>query len=192
MGIAMKVKALLVGAVLVMGASVAGAQVMARMGNRYTPLPVLRNEAARADLKLTAEQIKAIDVAFPKMEPGKPMTMTLNTMETAEAKALKALSGDQRKRLDQLVIQFHAPMVVLRDDIAKKVGLTPEQRRRIEEAQQSEFRKASEAAMNGGGGGRMRIGPEVMQRVRAAAKEILTPAQRATLAKLGGKPIKMR
>ncbi|MGV3614801.1 MAG: hypothetical protein ACO1SV_05630 [Fimbriimonas sp.] len=189
MGIATKMKALLVGAVVVAGASYAGAQTM-RMGNRYTPMPVLRNPAARADLKLTPEQVKAIDAVFPKFEPGKPMMFTPGQMEEAEAKALKTLNGDQRKRLDQLVIQFHAPMVVLREDIAKKVGLTAEQRGRIEEAQQSEFRKAAEGAMNGGG--RVRIGPEVMERVRATASKILTPAQRATLAKLGGKPVKLR
>ncbi len=57
--------------------------------------------------------------------------MMRNMRQESDKALASLLSPDQRKRLDQIVLQAHGPMVVTKDEIQQKLYLQPNQRQQI-------------------------------------------------------------
>jgi hypothetical protein len=115
---------------------------------------LLSRKSVQKELKLTAAQVKAIEGEFKTYgekvraiaEKGRPGTTQqaqarerdLNRERTAFTnRALNRLQPAQRDRLRQLGAQFYGPFALLAPDVAKEVGLTADQSKRMRAEQDS-------------------------------------------------------
>ena len=117
-----------------------------RLGTRTVPLLLLSRPDVRAELKLTPAQetsaLSAIDALYKKAEslrgkPNAPEVLTARReIDQAQGRWIaEELMPDQVNRLTQLDLQWEGPAaLVTRKLVAETVGLTENQRRRIEES----------------------------------------------------------
>lgn len=201
-------------AVLVLGL-VAGALAQGRgqgMGGRMGMGPgggmmgLLVRADVRRDLALTPEQVSRLDAiqaeAREKMmalreQFGEDRESAMQAMrsiqEEIQKKAEAVLNQDQKKRLREIFIQVNFVAAIMSEDIGKELGITAEQRNRIQalqEAQREAMREVRQRAQDG----------EIDQTEARAAmernrkiledkvREVLTPAQREKLETMKGRP----
>ncbi len=90
----------------------------------------------------------------------------------ADIKAI--LSDSQYKRLHELMLQFDGPAALARPDVAKQFDLTEEQKKKIQDIQQTQMQNMRERMQGGGGGGERQAMMQEMQKMREETnKQIL-------------------
>ena len=179
-----------------------------------SPVGLLGMAEVRKELNVTEEQNKQIDEA---LEPVNQLRGSFNFQElqnlneedrqkrleemrkkgdeankTAEEKINKILKPDQLARLKQLSLQRQGVYALTRPEVAKELGLTAEQREKIQKVQES-------ARPQGGGQGNFQdLSEEERQKLRTQMRErqekvqaemlaVLTDDQKAKLTELKGK-----
>lgn len=188
-----------------------GRGMMGMRGGMDSPLMLLRRNDVQKDLALTDEQkgklTKLQEEAQAKMQEareqmqgggGDPQAMmdTFRKMnDEMGKKANEILTKDQQKRLKEISIQLGGSRVAFRDDIAKELGITADQKSKYE-ALQTKQRDAMQSIME-----KMRNGEidrEEMQSIRdknnkamdTEIDKILTQTQKDKLKEMSGKPFK--
>ncbi|MCB8932981.1 MAG: hypothetical protein M9921_08000 [Fimbriimonadaceae bacterium] len=171
---------------------------------------MLRNEQFQKELKLTDDQVKKIEAALPQQGQGgggQQMSPEERAKQRAEiqAKVEAILKPEQTQRLREIELQMQGPRALTRDNVAKDLGLSADQTKKIEAALQVPRPQggggAAGAAPRGGGaapGAPGAGGPgggfdrEAFMKAREEANKkalaILTPAQKAKWEKMLGKP----
>ncbi len=173
-------------------------------------LPVLLfNPAVQRDLKLSpqvVQQEQSIIISMgmqmlPMIQKGGAPTpdarqKMIRAYEDLENKAVAPLSPAQRVRLHQLTLQFYGPTALEFPAIAKKVGLTPAQKAKLDLIVSTSGRGMlghMPNAKNGNMNSQFGAMSKSMDQARAATErqvdKILTPAQKARWAALQGRKL---
>jgi len=195
---------------------------MAGMGG----IGLLRSEQVQQELKLTEDQKSKLQKLGEKMrdefrerfsgmeglsreERQKKMEEMREQMqkEGAErAEALKKqlaeiLKPEQMKRMRQIELQQAGPAALAQPVVAEAVGLTDEQKEKIQEIQresQEEMRKLWQSAREGDSeerGGRMEQlrekGRELREKAEKKAMSLLKPEQKKKLGEMMGEPFEL-
>lgn len=157
---------------------------------------LLFNPKVQAELKLTDAQKKAVaaaggDSISADGEGRMRMRIGQGTdMETIKNALKKAITPAQDKRLTEVWIQREGPMALNDPDVAKAVGLSDAQKKRVSEIAQDYGDDIRDLAMSSGG----RVGPEESKPLRDAARKkleaVLDKGQKAKFETLKGKPFK--
>jgi hypothetical protein len=159
----------------------------------------LLNEAARLNRGgvMTLEDVARSKVERQKTDP-----------ETLRRRALEYLSPRQLERLQQISNQGAAPFLLNNSSIARKIGATPSQVRRVQKTQEQEFKRYQRLlkplddehfaeVRSGSSSGketlerdrkRNQLAGEYLRRCRAALTDALTPEQEKRWRSLLGEP----
>ncbi|MGI8922990.1 MAG: hypothetical protein ACR2HJ_02945 [Fimbriimonadales bacterium] len=115
-------------------------------------------------------------------------------MEKQNAEVRELLTEPQRKRFDELVLQFKGASALGRPEVAKQLGLSDNQQAKVQAAQQNQMqamRDRMQEARDGSGGDREAVMAE-MQKMREAGNKailnILTEPQRRKWEEMQGEP----
>jgi Spy/CpxP family protein refolding chaperone len=179
----------------------------AGMGNRMGALGLLRMDEVLAEIKVTEAQKKKLEAmvqeqmaAFRGGQGTTPDPQEIaKRMEQAQKAVADILDPAQEKRLQELMLQRMGTGALADEKVQADLGMTPaqvQQLKKIGDELQAEMRKAMEAARPAEGDGPQAGSPRPdMSRFRemrdAANKKmeaVLTPAQRAKLEAMKGKP----
>ena len=168
-----------------------------------SPLILLSQKVVQDDLKLTREQqAKIADLrikemrALPPLQPGTTPDKMMEKMKEAAKATEAALAGilneDQAQRLKQITLQQRGAIALAEPEVAKAVGLSEEQGKKISDAIAAST--TSRAAL-------MQRPPTNLAAVRKAMEQIdkktndaiaglLTEEQKKKWEEMKGKPIK--
>lgn len=173
-------------------------------GMMGSPVGLLRMPEVRKELNLTEEQNKQVDEALQQATPAggfaglqdlspeeqqKRREEMRRKMDEATASVKKVLKPEQEKRLEQLALQRQGLAALARPEIAKQLGLTDEQKEKIEKIQASarpqfgSFRDLSDEQ-------RQKAFAEMQQKQEKAQTEtlaVLSDDQKAKWAEMKGK-----
>jgi hypothetical protein len=182
---------------------------------------VVTNEDVQKDLALTEDQVakvktvtdsynEAVRAAVPEGGFGggpdsdvsqedrqKRLTdfqaATAKILEESKPKLAEAISADQMKRLDEIVLQSKGANALAEEAVAKSLDLSEEQKTKVADATKAYAAKQQEI-FAGGFGGSPEEGRERMEKMQAAGKErdeaimgALTQEQKDKLASMKGK-----
>jgi serine/threonine protein kinase len=184
-------------------------ELSAQQGSLQATLPttLVTDKAVQQDLGVTRAQ--ADKIAEKLGRPGGPKAAALRTirslppdergkklkaMATANEKAIGAvLSPPQVGRLKQIALQQRGPLAVGDPDVAEALGLSPEQRARLQ-ALQERTRHALEAAARHrrDRGKGMQHAQQAWKHAEAEVVAILTPAQLTAWREMTGAPFRSR
>lgn len=184
---------------------------------------ILNNEQIRKELGITGEQAKKIEAAMPQRAAGggnaappvgEPSQADREKQrEELQAKIDAILTPAQKTRIQQIQLQMAGARALTSPEIAKDLGLSSEQTKKIEEIVPQRVPGGPQAgggqggrqnAPGGGGfsspgaqgGGGQRMTPEERQKQREdqlkKVNEVLTPEQRAKWEAMKGKPFEMK
>ncbi len=180
-------------------------------------LGLLRIPEVQQELKMTQPQISKLDGAMEAVQEsmrelwqggGNFQQMTPEEREKLGAKAEeiqeKAVAGildqTQMKRYKELALQQMGAMALLRQSVGKELGITNEQRTKLQEIQREQMRSMFQRGGQGGPGGaqmtpeerqkRMQEFREAREKTQAAMLEVLTAQQKAKWTQMIGKPFK--
>ena len=157
----------------------------------YPLYPLFRDPVVLRDLKVSSDQKRRIDSFLPSFAGGK-LVVDSKDIDSSDQNIFAVLTPDQKKRTDQILIQYYNPRIVLRNDISKLVHLSDAQRDKINEVQHRIQKEAmTELIKNSKGSvsidkSKSRL---IVQRTSAAINKILTAGQRAALVKMGGRQV---
>jgi hypothetical protein len=148
---------------------------------------ILRHPAVQADLGLSAQQkrrvVEILDAAKREYKrvarPGAPRA-SYDHVLSLQKQALPVLTTSQKARLHQISLRLLSPFVLTDPGIAKQVGLTESQRRRLEMA----LNRAAEKVAGASTAPKARTGAKLDK----VAEPLLTPAQREKWKQMLGKP----
>lgn len=179
-------------------------------GMMGSPVGLLRMPEVRKELSLTEDQNKQVDEALAQSNPGrgggagggggnfqnlsqeeqqKRMEEMRKRMDEATASVKKVLTPEQNKRLDQLALQRQGASALARPEIAKDLGLSAEQKEKIETIQESSrpqfgnFRDLSDEQ-------RQKAFAEMQEKQQKAQTEmlaVLTDEQKTKFSEMKGK-----
>lgn len=170
---------------------------------------MVRNEQFQKELKLTGDQIKKLEAAMPQQGQGGGQQMSPEERQKLraeiEAKVKAILKPEQQQRLRQIELQMQGPRALTQEPVAKELGLSSDQAKKIEAALQVQRPQGGGGAAGtgprGGGGAPGAPGAggpgggfdrEAFMKAREEANKkalaILTPAQQAQWEKMKGKP----
>jgi Spy/CpxP family protein refolding chaperone len=174
-------------------------------GNQYAPLTLVRNEAVQKELNITDDQkTKITDLQASvrtksqeaRTAAGDDRTAQQEAMRKVNADAVKSLNEiltpEQAKRLRELQIQWTGVGIVATDkDVQTTLGITDDQLTKIKDLQTRQA-AANREAQQSANGDRAAITEARTKNEKILIEEInkvLTDAQKAKLAELGGKPM---
>lgn len=169
---------------------------------------LLMRSDVQADLKLTDDQKTRLDQMqerlrqqmMERFQSGgrqgdrEAMQAEFRRMQEEATKQVNAiLTADQQKRLRQIGIQMAGARAVMREDVAKELGITADQRSRMDRLQEAQ-RAANQSIME-----RLRNGELDREQATASMErnrvvlddeimKILTEAQKAKLKEIRGAP----
>jgi hypothetical protein len=116
------------------------------------------------ELKLTPDDSKKIDELLGKVQEdigaafqdsngdfGKLQIAIGKINVKADGDYLKTLTADQSKRLKELFVQFTGAGIIVREDFAKDLALTDEQKAQVTKLQGEEGKKIGDLISSGGG-----------------------------------------
>ncbi len=185
------------------GATPAGQrQGVQRQGGRGGGgLFLLMSSEVQKELKITPAQKVSIEKALGSMIPARrpaqggtgtrpPQVGARPDFAAIEKKVLAVINASQKLRFEELKLQSSGANAFRRDEVAKKLGLTEKQKKAIEDI----LDKARPNFTRGAPGGQQDFEKlrKEMETKRAAGNKAamaqLTPAQKATWAKMTGKP----
>lgn len=182
----------------------------AARGNANTMVGLLGRADVRAELKLTPEQIAAIEAANPRGQGRRGQGQAGGAGQGAgdaeamrrarterEASTMKVLSEPQQKRLQELFIQRVGARAVMVPQVGQALGITQEQTAQMRQLQQRQ-REANQAVMERARSGEIdRAQAREAQAKNEAALEaemrkLLSPAQQEKLREMAGAPFTFR
>jgi hypothetical protein len=187
-----------------MVAGSASAQRGGRFGNPGGASLLTRPEV-QTELKLTAEQkTKAEALAetlreerrgrFQDLRDATPeeRTKVMSEWRTEEMKRVNAvLNPDQQKRFRQISLQQEGPMAVIHADVASELGLTDDQKKKVQEIQ-AQMRAEQQNLFQDAGGDREALRGK-MEALRKSSNDkvvaILTDAQKTKWKEMTGAPL---
>jgi Spy/CpxP family protein refolding chaperone len=189
-----------------------GGMMGGRMGMMGGGLGLLRMPEVQKELNMTQPQIDKLDGAqqtmqeamrevfqggFQQMSP-EEREKAMAKMEELQTKTVASiLDQTQMKRFRQLELQRMGASALMRPSVAKELGLTSEQKSKMQEVQAQQREQMRDLFQ----GGFQQMSPEerqqAMQKIRenqekanAAMLNVLTPQQKTKWAEMTGKPFK--
>ena len=181
------------------------------MGGGNSSLQLVSRKDVQDDLKITEAQKKQLDELNAKMREemqamrenmqaggGDPQGMRaqMEKMNADYAKKVDAiLTPEQQKRLKEIRVQLDGNRAILNADVQKELGITADQKAKIDAAQKAmnDKRQAMMEEMRNGGGDRQTM-QESMKKMNdefnADLAKVLTAEQAAKLKTMGGAPFK--
>jgi hypothetical protein len=171
-----------------------------RLGTRPAVM-LLNRPQVQEDLKLTEEQVKQVKEVFQKVKkeiadlqdlegPTRFDKMAAKFQE-ADRAAGRVLRPEQGKRLKQLGLQLQGVRALLTPDVARELGLSDEQKRKIKEAQE-EARKQG-GKLREDAASRTEARKQLAGLMKANTEKVqalLTDEQRAKWKEMLGEPFK--
>lgn len=169
---------------------------------------LLMRSDVQAELKLTNDQRTRLEQMqerirqqmMERMQSGgmqgnrEAMQAEFRRMQEETTRQINAiLTADQQKRLRQIGIQMAGARAVMREDVAKELGITPDQKTRLDRLQEAQ-RAANQSIMEKIRNGELdrEQGQASIERNRvtldAEIMKILTEAQKTKLKEMGGAP----
>lgn len=159
---------------------------------------LLRQKSVREDLKLSHDEADKINKftsqqwkkaqeynALPDAERDKKFAaLTKENHEFVE----QVLKTDQRERLKEIELQVAGLLCVTRDDVAKKLNLTEEQKKRAKELQREARQEMEDFIYSESKTGQKEKLAEIKKTSRNRLNDLLTDEQEKTWAKMTGKP----
>lgn len=169
-------------------------------------LMLLRMEAVQKEIKATDDQLASLRKLGEEMRGGgerpnfgdmsqeereKAMSAMRERMEKANAKVAEILKPEQVARLEEISIQMRGTMALADPKVVKKLGLSEDQQKKLQEVQQANAAAMREAFQ----GGDREAARAKMQDLRKQSTEkvmaVLTSEQKAAFEKLKGAEFKM-
>ena len=157
---------------------------------------LLFNPKVQTELKLTEAQKKAISAAGGEaisVDANGRMSMRVGPGTNVDAiriKFMKSINSAQDKRLTEVWIQKEGLMALNDPDVAKAVGLTDDQRKRVSTIMQEYGENVREIAMSSGG----RVNLQDVKPIRESASRklegVLHRSQKSKFEGLKGRPFK--
>jgi len=181
-----------------------------RFGRGGGAAGLLRQESVQKEIKITDDQKKKIDTAFAELTKMMQELRDLPREERREAfqkigelsqkagkTAMSSLNKEQKKRLDQLMLQRSGARALQQEAVQKKLGFTRKQTRKMKsliETQRDEQREMfREMRENGGGFEGMREKMQELQKKNnKAILDVLTKKQSEQFEKMKGKKFKFQ
>ncbi len=178
-------------------------------GRGMSGMFLLMMPEVQKELKITAAQKSSLEKALSSMMPGsaRPPQGAQGggagrppqggqggqrpDFAAMEKKVMAVLTAAQKTRLEELRLQQSGANAFRRDEVAKKVGLTDKQKKAIEDIMEKARPNMTRGGQGGGQQDFEKMRKEMMAKRAAANKAamaLLTPAQKATWAKMTGKP----
>jgi len=192
----------------------AGQGVMVSSGSFGSPLGLLSRKDVQNDLQLTAGQMAkvselqstfgprsggfsisagAVAGAGPVTTRPDPEEMAARQAEEKQAVA-SILSKAQGKRLDEINVQIQGNMSVMDPEVQKALGVSDDQKDRIQSAIESVHESMGPITFSSDGPpDAHQIEAHIKQMqdsLNSAVGALLTPAQKAALKRMGGAPFK--
>jgi Spy/CpxP family protein refolding chaperone len=159
---------------------------------------VLRQPSVHKELKLTQEQIDRINkhciAQWEKAKEAHELSESESDKKFAELTrendkfVEQVLTKDQRKRLDEIVLQLAGLLCLSRHDVESKLGLTSDQKKRIKELQEEGRRHAEELIHATNKDQRRQKLDDLSARTRQKVNEVLTDKQEAKWKEMTGEP----
>lgn len=166
---------------------------------------MLRSDQFKAELKITPDQVKKLEAALPKQGQGgggQDTTPEERAKQRAEVekKVQAILTPAQQLRIKEIELQMQGARALTREPVAKELGLSADQVKKIETALEAGRPQGGPGAGAGGGapgGGGPGAGGggfdrEAFMKAREEANKkalaVLTAAQKVKWAKMIGKP----
>lgn len=151
----------------------------------------------KAELKLTSDQEKKILDAFEGslQVDGDRIMLTLTPeadLDGMEKEAAKALSEDQRKRLDEAWIQELEGLALADEAVAKKLALTSDQKKSVEKVVAETAERLQELFMAGHDEGTQKEAAALRKEGGKKMLALLTADQSKVYEGLKGKPLKKK
>ncbi len=167
-------------------------------------LMLLSQESVQAEIKLSEDQVKKVDEQLDKQREAMAGLRDLDQQErrTKLQEQLKAndsvvggiLNEGQAKRLKQIMLQQRGAAALGDAEVAQAVGLTSEQKEKIQGIQQAALEERRAQFQGGGGGGDREEMRKKFEAARAATNEkitaLLTAEQKDKWTALTGEPFK--
>jgi hypothetical protein len=164
-------------------------------------LMLLTQDSVQAELKLSDDQKKQLGDELAKQREAfsglqdlsreERQTKFAELQKEGQAAIGKVLNAEQQTRLKQITLQQRGPQALADAEVATAVGLTDEQKQKVEAISQEVRGAMREAFQGGGGGGEAR---EKLEALRKSSGEkiqaLLTPEQQAKWKELTGEPFK--
>lgn len=176
-------------AVAALGASVAGEPTgttpaaATRAPLKDPTLLLIRDDAIRAELQLTAECVAAIDAVLAKhndallairdVGPTGGDESVKEPLAEIRSELKKLLTDEQRLRLQGLVLQAQGYDALSRDDIARQLGLSDEQRAQLADAMEDFWKRSATL--------QQRAEPLSPEELKAGLNKLQTERHRRTL-----------
>ena len=180
-------------------------------------LGMLRIPEVQQELKMTQPQIAKLDGAmeamqesmrelwqsggnFRQMSPEERAKLMAKGEELQQKAVAGILDQTQLKRFKELSLQQMGAMALLRPSVGKELGITEEQRTKLQDIQREQMRTMLQRGGQGGPGGwqmtpeerqqRMQQFREAQAKTQEAMLNVLTAQQKAKWTQMIGKPFK--
>lgn len=192
---------------LVLGSLIALANsCFAQIGPGAKCMTAMMPEVQR-EIHLTKQQRKAINDAMtsvskqaqadPSSMMGGSGDMMSGINDKLDAQALATLGEGQRQRLDELWLQYEGPPVWTSKPVADKLGLSDDQRKKVEDVISKCNQNEMDAMMNSTKGlSAAKHAKADMEKIAKQRNEdllaLLTPEQTKTWDEMKGKPFKFK
>jgi len=163
--------------------------------------PIMAREDVQKELKLTADQISKINDIISdvvKDGPNGSKIMMLHPgadVDGMDADVAKLLDDKQRKRMKEVWLQITGGRAFVKDEIAKEIGITKEQRTKITELQQEMMTQMREMAVQPGEAmneERLAEIKKMQKEMEAKIEKLLTKEQQATWTTMKGAKFEMK
>ena len=166
------------------------------------PLRVLSEESVQKDLKLTSQQVKRVAEEFKKLrekteelqdlEKDERSKKMQELIKEADKTVADILSPSQLKRFKQINLQTQGVRSLYSPALAKELGVTEEQRRKIKEIKDATDKEKMDLRQLG-----QFVGKEARQKMKEINKradekifQLLTADQKAKWKEMIGEPFK--
>jgi eukaryotic-like serine/threonine-protein kinase len=167
-------------------------------------LMLLNQKSVQEELKLSPEQVKKFEEQSEKqreefgglrdLSPEERRTKLQEQVKATDVAVKAALDENQLKRLKQISLQQRGAASLGDTEVADAVGLSSEQKDKVQSIQRAAFEEQRAQFQGGGGGGDGEERRRKFQEARTATNEkllaVLTPEQKEKFKTLGGEPFK--
>lgn len=163
--------------------------------------PIMARDDVQKELKLTEDQISKINDIISdvvKDGPNGSKVMMLQPgqdIDGMDEQVAKLLNDKQRKRMKEVWLQITGGRAFIKDDIAKEVGLTKEQRSKITELQQEMMTQMREMAHQPGEAmneERLAEIKKMQKDLESKIEKLLTKEQQTTWTTMKGAKFEMK
>jgi Spy/CpxP family protein refolding chaperone len=163
--------------------------------------PILAREDVQKELKLTEQQISKINEIIGEVVKDGPngskvmMVHPGADFDGMDADVAKLLNDKQLKRMKEVWLQITGGRAFMKDDVAKELGITKEQRTKMAELQQELMTQMREMAIQPGEAlneERLAELRKMQKDMEAKIEKLLTKEQQATWTTMKGAKFEMK